>query len=82
MLIVTWAVAVIAAIFSGIGAAYFFIPEIAEAKQNAQYENAWKSNIQALDAATKAGASVAKIKALQDAITLSKADYETDKKNV
>jgi hypothetical protein len=82
MLVVTWAIAVIAAIFSGIGAAYFFIPEIAEAKQNAQYENAWKSNIQALDAATKAGAGIQKIKALQDAINQSKADYETDKKNV
>ncbi len=82
MLGITWAIAVVVAIFSGIGMAHFLIPEIAQASQNPQYENAWKSNIQALDAATKESAPLSKIKMLQSAVEKAKQDYELDKKNV
>lgn len=82
MLGITWAIAIGVAVFSGIGMAHFFIPEIAQASQNVQYENAWKSNIQALDAATKESAPLSKIKILQSAVEKAKQDYELDKKNV
>lgn len=82
MLVVTWAVAIVVAVFSGIGMAHFFIPDLAKAAQNQQYENAWKSTIQALDVATKENASLHKIKVLQAAVEKSKQDYELDKKNV